>query len=132
MQLTLAGGVIAAFAHGPLALALCAAAFGVISLQPPDFSLAVFGYCVAAFAALTACALTRNLAHARAALTMPFYWPLATLAALSALFDLVVRPHHWAKTTHGVAQRRAPILMGAALARVRTANAPAETQRAFG
>ena len=47
-------------------------------LTPADFALAVAGYCVAAFAALTACALSGSLSHARAALTMPFYWPLTT------------------------------------------------------
>ena len=54
--------------------------------------LAICGYCVAIFAALTASALSNNLSHARAALTMPLYWPLASLAALRALFELAVPP----------------------------------------
>ena len=37
---------------------------------------------------------------------MPFYWPLATIAALRAVFELIVRPHHWSKTRHGVSPRR--------------------------
>lgn len=106
MQLMLGGGIVAAFAHGPLAFIVLVAALSPHQLLgPEDFVLALCGYSVAIFAALTACALSNNLSHARAAFTMPFYWPLATLAALRALFELVFRPHHWAKTTHGVSPR---------------------------
>ena len=66
----------------------------------------LIGYCVAVFAALTASALSGDLSHARAAPSMPFYWPLATLAAWRALLELLVRPHHWAKTAHGVSLRQ--------------------------
>ncbi|WP_167755494.1 hypothetical protein [Vitreimonas flagellata] len=52
---------------------------------------------------------------------MPFYWPLATLAALRALFELAVRPHHWAKTAHGVSPRTRMIAPAAA--------PPADAQR---
>lgn len=105
MQLVLAGGVIAAFAHGPLAFIVLTAALSSYNLRPIDFALAIGGYCVAAFAALTACALSNTLSHARAALTMPFYWPLSFLAAVAALFGLLLRPHAWAKTEHGVSPR---------------------------
>jgi cellulose synthase/poly-beta-1,6-N-acetylglucosamine synthase-like glycosyltransferase len=105
MQLMLAGGLIAAFVHGPLAFIVLTAMLSYYNLAPPDFMLAVFGYCVAVFAALTACALSGNLGHARAALTMPLYWPLSTLAALWALFEFVFRPHYWSKTAHGVSLR---------------------------
>ncbi|MFQ5437847.1 MAG: glycosyltransferase family 2 protein, partial [Paracoccaceae bacterium] len=33
--------------------------------------------------------------------TMPIYWPLATLAAYKALFEVIVKPHYWDKTSHG-------------------------------
>ena len=106
MQLMLGGGIAASFAHGPLAFIVLTAMLSPYTLLgPADFALALFGYCVAMFAALTACALSASLNHARAALTMPFYWPLSTLAAFCALFELVFRPHHWAKTTHGVSKR---------------------------
>jgi cellulose synthase/poly-beta-1,6-N-acetylglucosamine synthase-like glycosyltransferase len=105
MQLVLGGGIVAAYAHGPLALIVLTAAFSSYNLQPADFILALFGYAVAALSALTASALTRDWRHARSALTMPCYWPLSTLAALRALFELVLRPHHWAKTAHGVSSR---------------------------
>jgi cellulose synthase/poly-beta-1,6-N-acetylglucosamine synthase-like glycosyltransferase len=106
MQLMLGGGVLAAFAHGPMAFILMIAALSPYDLLTPvDFVLALFGYCVAVFAALTACALSNNLSPARAALTMPFYWPLSFAAAVRALFELVFRPHHWSKTAHGVSAR---------------------------
>ncbi len=106
MQLMLGVGVIAAFVHGPLAFIVLIAALSPYTLlTTADFVLALCGYSVAMLAALTACALSNTLSHARAALTMPFYWPLASLAAYRALFELVFRPHHWAKTKHGVSPR---------------------------
>lgn len=111
MQLVLGGGLLAAFAHGPLACIVLIAALSPYNLlTPSDFALAVFGYCVAVFAALSAVALSGNLSHIRAALTMPFYWPLATIAALRALLELLVRPHHWSKTAHGLSRRTPPPL----------------------
>jgi len=106
MQLMLAGGIAAAFAHGPLALILLYAAISPQDiLAPADFVLALSGYCVAIFAALTASALANDLRHAGAALTMPLYWPLASIAAVRALYDLLFRPHHWRKTAHGISRR---------------------------
>jgi len=34
--------------------------------------------------------------------TVPFYWILMTPAAWLALWDFIVRPHHWHKTAHGL------------------------------
>lgn len=106
MHLILSGGIAAAFAHGPLACIVAIAALSPVDLlKPADFSLALFGYCVAAFAALSASAQTGSLGHLRAALTMPFYWPLSSLAAARALLELLFRPHHWSKTDHGCSPR---------------------------
>lgn len=105
MQLMLGGGLLAALVHGPLAFIVLVAALSHYNLTPIDFALALSGYCVAVFAALTASALANDLSHARAALTMPFYWPLSTLAAAKALWDIARRPHHWAKTSHGASHR---------------------------
>jgi len=33
--------------------------------------------------------------------TMIFYWPLATLAAYKAVFELIIKPFYWDKTQHG-------------------------------
>jgi len=109
MQVIFATGLIAAFAHGPFALIVLTAALSPYDLlSTADFVLAICGYCVAVFAALTACALSGSLSHAIAALTMPLYWPLASIAAYRAVFQLIFNPHHWAKTTHGVSARDEP------------------------
>lgn len=119
MQLVFATGLIAAFAHGPLAFIVLTALLSPYDLlTPADFALAVAGYCVAIFASLTASALSGSLSHARAALTMPLYWPLASIAAYRALFELIVRPHHWSKTAHGVSQRERPNFPNAAAQQV--------------
>ncbi len=106
MQLILGGGIAAACVHGPIACILLVAALSPYDiLGPADFVLALVGYCVAAFTALTASALTGSLNHARAALLMPFYWPLASIAAARAAVEILLRPHHWSKTIHGVSAR---------------------------
>ncbi len=105
MQLVLGGGLAAAFVHLPLAFIVLVAALSDYNLAPVDLTLALTGYCVAVFAALSASVLTRTPSHVRAALTMPFYWPLATFAAARAVFDFLWRPHHWSKTAHGVSSR---------------------------
>lgn len=102
MHLVLGGGIAAALVHAPLACVLAIAALSPEHLlSPADFALALFGYAVAMFAALASGRDDRN--HARAALTMPLYWPLASLAAYWALFELIFRPHYWSKTEHGLA-----------------------------
>lgn len=108
MQLMLGGGIVASLAHGPLAFIVLTAALTDYNLTPADFILAVLGYCVAMFAAMTASALSGDLSHVRAAPTMPFYWPLSTIAAIFALFELIFRPHHWDKTRHGMSARKRP------------------------
>lgn len=37
-------------------------------------------------------------------LLYPFYWTLHSVASFRALWQLVVCPHHWEKTTHGVSK----------------------------
>jgi cellulose synthase/poly-beta-1,6-N-acetylglucosamine synthase-like glycosyltransferase len=108
MHLVLGLGILASLAHGPIAIVLfVAAATPFDLLGPADFTLALSGYAAAAFAALSAAALSGDLSHARAALTMPLYWPLSSIAAYRALWELIRHPHHWAKTTHGISRARA-------------------------
>jgi hypothetical protein len=37
-------------------------------------------------------------------MTLPAYWLLQSLAAWLALWDFLVRPFHWHKTTHGLSR----------------------------
>ncbi|MFZ2030715.1 MAG: glycosyltransferase [Vitreimonas sp.] len=106
MQLMLGGGIVASFAHGPLAFIIFTALLTPARLlEPIDVILALSGYTVAVFASLSASALSRNWSHLRAALTMPFYWPLSTVAAWIAFAELLLRPHQWTKTAHGISDR---------------------------
>jgi cellulose synthase/poly-beta-1,6-N-acetylglucosamine synthase-like glycosyltransferase len=107
MQLALGGGIAASLLHGPFALWLLAAVLApTLWLQPPDLILALTGYTTAFYAALAAAACTGQGGLIRSAPTMPFYWPLASIAALHALGELIVKPHYWAKTAHGQSERR--------------------------
>lgn len=40
--------------------------------------------------------------------TMHFYWPLGAIAAYKALYELVLKPFFWDKTTHGLSLAVAP------------------------
>lgn len=40
----------------------------------------------------------------QAGLVYPFYWFLHALASIKALKDLIFKPHHWEKTTHGISK----------------------------
>jgi len=37
-----------------------------------------------------------------AALLSPLYWVLISLAAWKAVWQLIVKPHYWEKTVHGL------------------------------
>ena len=41
----------------------------------------------------------------RDALTLPLYWLLLTIPTWIAVWELIVKPHHWSKTEHAVAAR---------------------------
>jgi cellulose synthase/poly-beta-1,6-N-acetylglucosamine synthase-like glycosyltransferase len=41
-----------------------------------------------------------------AMLLYPFYWLLHSVASIMAVRDLIIRPHHWVKTQHGVTRHR--------------------------
>ncbi|MDZ4776034.1 MAG: glycosyltransferase [Alphaproteobacteria bacterium] len=110
MQLVLGGGLLAAVAHGPLLVFLASIPFtGMAAPHVAALTLVIVGYATAALAALFAAAKLKDPRLGLAALTMPLYWPLSTIAAAWAVFQLVVRPHHWSKTDHGRARRNTPV-----------------------
>jgi hypothetical protein len=45
--------------------------------------------------------------------TLHFYWPLGTLAAYKALWELIHDPFYWDKTSHGMAQGQSAGVNGA-------------------
>ncbi len=107
MHLVLGGGVVAAFLHGPIAALVLLTLLTPLELMgPQDVALGLYGYAATLYGGLVAAAKHGAPGMVRAAATMPFYWPLATLAAFEALRDLMLRPHFWAKTQHGLSQRR--------------------------
>lgn len=104
-QLAIAGPVLAAIAHGPFAL-WCVACliFGEITLGTVGLGLLTAGYVVNAASALLAPGRLR-LRRLWLILTLPFYWPLQSLAVARAVYGLLNAPHFWAKTPHGLTAR---------------------------
>jgi len=112
LSLTLGAAVASALLHLPLA----AFALGrVVSAGSPGLAeLAIFAFLIAGYGAAMACA---SLGMRRAGLpfrlfdliTMPLYWPLQTIAALRAVWELIVRPFYWDKTEHGQTDAKACI-----------------------
>lgn len=98
----LGGAIISAVIHGPLAL-MCLAGLLLpgIALPPAGLALLVAGYGVNVFAALCA---PRGASWHRlgCVLSAPLYWPLQSLAAARALYELAMAPHIWSKTPHGL------------------------------
>jgi len=101
MQAVLGGSLISALAHGPLLAWLAGCAVFGRTLTPFDAALLCAGWTSAILAAAGACARLGSWRPALAALSMPLYWPLASIASCLALHGFLRQPHHWAKTEHG-------------------------------
>src|SRR5690606_34758440 len=50
----------------------------------------------------TGCLKRRQYDLIKWALLLPLYWMLGSYAAFKALGQLITKPHHWEKTTHGL------------------------------
>lgn len=59
------------------------------------------------YAAIMACLRRGYVEGVKYALVSPFYWVLMSVAAWKALHELIVKPHYWQKTRHGVVQASA-------------------------
>ncbi len=106
LQLTFTLSLVASFLHGPLLLWTiwhCFHPEGVKTLI--YLGLLSAGYLSAAMAAVVGLRgqLCRDLSLSTL-LTMPFYWPLQSIAAMRALWEMRSRPHEWAKTRHGLSR----------------------------
>lgn len=103
--LTLGMAILAAMGHGPLlAWSLMSVAAHVWTgegwLTAADVSLLAIGWLGATAAAAVGVRRAGGELRMRDLLMMPLYWPLLSLAAAHALWQLVRCPHHWDKTRH--------------------------------
>ncbi len=99
VQLTLGGSLLASMMHAPLMIWM------LLGLLTPYSSLegwhaAVFGV---GYGGVLAAAIAARMKQTpvMALATLPLYWPLLSLAMISALWEIRRRPHFWAKTPHG-------------------------------
>jgi cellulose synthase/poly-beta-1,6-N-acetylglucosamine synthase-like glycosyltransferase len=106
-HLFIGGSVAAALAALPLWLVFAGSlAVPHAALTAPIAGLAAGNLLITALAMLTPVRRSQwDLSPF--ALTVAAYWAMISLAALLAVWQLVRRPHHWAKTTHGLSRRKA-------------------------
>ncbi len=115
INLYIVGAFTAAFAHNAFLFGMLLAALKVVPLfggQSPWLVGALAGVAMLSygvnFALGAICVKARGGGISPwAVVWFPLYWVLMGLAALLAVHDLVRHPHHWRKTTHGVAKRPA-------------------------
>jgi cellulose synthase/poly-beta-1,6-N-acetylglucosamine synthase-like glycosyltransferase len=62
----------------------------------------IFGNFFYIYSHLVGCMKHGHYALAKWSLTIPVYWLMASAAAFLALYQLIVKPHHWEKTRHGL------------------------------
>jgi cellulose synthase/poly-beta-1,6-N-acetylglucosamine synthase-like glycosyltransferase len=62
----------------------------------------IFGNFFYYYLYLVACVRRKHYGLIRWALLVPFYWLMMSVAAFVALFQLIVKPHYWEKTEHGL------------------------------
>lgn len=101
-QILLGGAILSACLHGPFALfcLLCLILPG-FALAPACAALLLAGCIVTVLAALLApgCKDRRRIVLA---LSSPLYWPLQSIAAARALYELATDPYVWSKTPHAL------------------------------
>ncbi len=62
----------------------------------------VFGNFFYIYMYLLACLRRKQYQLIKWAFTIPLYWAMMSIAACMALFQLIVKPHYWEKTEHGL------------------------------
>lgn len=90
------------------------------SLYPPIvfymavFSL-IFGNFLCLYYYMIGCAKREHWELMKYVFLIPLYWFFASVAAFVALYQLIVKPHFWEKTRHGLHFKSAPIAPSAAI-----------------
>ena len=77
------------------------------AIGAPDAALLLCGWIVALLAMIVGAARAGLPLRQRDLLLAPLYWPLLSVAAMHALWQLAKRPYHWDKTPHEAQTRRA-------------------------
>jgi len=104
-------GTATAFLLAPVFWALWLGAFGVewsfFTMLPPlfwqlTFAVLLFGEGVMVTIGALAIRQKRKYGLLPFLLTMPLYWPIGTIAAYKAVFEIFSAPFYWDKTTHGL------------------------------
>jgi multisubunit Na+/H+ antiporter MnhE subunit len=106
MMMTLGIAVLSAFGHASFTMimlaTLCLAPWTSLDLPFADYGLALTGLSVG-MGMLGRGAYRAGLDYSLSdVLSAIFYWPLQSWAMTKAIVDLVKRPFHWEKTTHGL------------------------------
>ena len=101
LQVTFALSLVSNFLHGPLLgwMIWRLVQNNFTNIHPAFLTVLSLSLTSVVAAALTA---PVKMKKAIAVLTFPFYWPLLSLAALIAIWEMRVRPHAWSKTPHGL------------------------------
>lgn len=100
MQLTLGGAILTPLAYAPFAVMVSLAIWsGHLEVGTVGLSLLIAGLVVGLLGDLLAPGRWSGM-RLLAILTRPFYWPLHSLAAYRALWELANKPFFWAKTPH--------------------------------
>ena len=109
-QVLVGGMILSSLLHTLFigALLLRLATEGVIGLFPQDwldwFAVGILASGYGGAFAVVISGLVRQRAYhlIPAQIVLPFYWILHSWASVRAARELITRPMHWAKTTHGV------------------------------
>ena len=100
MQCALGGAILAPLSHAVLILLVLAASLSSdMAIGAAGRSLLMAGYAISLIGDLAAPGAW-SWQRALAAITKPLYWPLLSIAAVHAVWDLAIRPHFLAKTPH--------------------------------
>lgn len=107
-QTLLIGAIASACSHGPLAVLCCLAMLlPGFSFSAWSIALLLTGYiahCIGVILAPGRLGARRILLM----LTAPIYWPLQSLAAGRAIYELAKAPHAWSKTPHALTETQIP------------------------
>jgi glycosyltransferase XagB len=74
----------------------------------PAMACMVGGNFLAIYRTVVGVRMANHPELAFAALLLPAYWAMMSIAAIRALVQLLVRPTQWDKTVHGLSRQRVP------------------------